>query len=204
MQSHYTATRRALRYNFNWMALSPGRKNARLPAEKLWDYAVKALSGRAHSTGELRRKLMLKAERAADVEETIGRLRDCAYLNDKRFAESYAGARLENQGLGRSRVLRELRQRMVSATVAERTVNHLYSGVDEMELIADFIRRKVRTKAPLPVALEDPKELASAYRKLIRAGFRSSNVILALKRIAKDQELLDSFEPPEEEDTPTA
>lgn len=178
-----------------------GRKSARLSAEKLWDYAVKNLSGRAQSTGELRRKLLLKAERTADVEETIGRLRDCGYLNDGRFAESYASARLENQGLGRSRVLRDLRQRKVSPAVAERTINRIYSAVDEMALIADFIRRKVRTKAALPVALEDPKEMASVYRKLIRAGFRSSNVILALKRIAKNQELLDTFEAPEEDDS---
>jgi len=180
------------------MTSGAGRKTARFSAEKLWEYAVKALSGRAQSTGEIRRKLLMKAERAADVEEIIGRLRDCGYLNDGRFAESYAGARLENQGLGRSRVLRDLRERKVSSAVAGRAVDRIYSGVDEMKLIADFIRRKVRTKAPLAVAFEDPKELASAYRKLIRAGFGPANVIQALKRIAKDQELLDTFEPPPE------
>ena len=65
-------------------------------------------------------------------------------------------------------------------------------------MIDSFIRRKVRTSKPLPEALEDPKQLASAYRKLIRAGFGSSNVILALKRIAKGHALLENFEPPEE------
>ena len=59
-------------------------------------------------------------------------------------------------------------------------------------------RGGVKTKEPLPEALEDPKMLASTYRKLIRAGFSSSNVIRALKQIAKQQDLLDAFEPPEE------
>jgi regulatory protein len=174
------------------------RKKAPLSAEALWDFAVKTLAGRAHSTGELRRKLIGKAEKSADVEAAIVRLRDYGYLNDGRFAENYAGARLENHGLGRSRVLRDLRERKVSGGLAERAVNRVYKEVNEMELIASFVRRKVHTKTPLPEALEDPKTLASAYRKLIRAGFSSSNVILALKRIAKKQDLLDGFEPPEE------
>jgi regulatory protein len=174
------------------------RKKAPLPAEALWDFAVKTLAARAHSTGELRRKLVGRAERAADVEDAITRLREYGYLNDSRFAENFAGAKLENQGVGRSRVLRDLRERRVSPELAQRTVDRVYKEVDEMELIASFIRRKVRTKAPLPEALEDPKILASAYRKLIRAGFGSSNVIRALKRIAKRQDLLDGFEPEEE------
>jgi regulatory protein len=174
------------------------RKKALLPAEALWDFAVKTLAARAHSTGELRRKLTGRAERAGDVEDTISRLRDYGYLNDSRFAENFAGAKLENQGVGKSRVLRDLRERRVSPALAQRTVDRVYKEVDETELIASFIRRKVRTKEPLPEALEDPKILASAYRKLIRAGFGSSNVIRALKRIAKKQDLLDGFEPAEE------
>src|SRR5258706_9743958 len=180
------------------MAQKPARIKPRLSAEALWDFAVKTLAARAYSTGELRRKLVQKAERAADVDDAISRLRDYGYLNDKRFAESYAGFRLENQGLGKSRVLRDLRQRNVSSSLAEGAVNRIYQNVDEMELIESFIRRKFRPKTPLPEALQDPSQLASAYRKLIRAGFSSSNVIQALRRIAKGQDLLEGFEPPEE------
>src|SRR6266850_790247 len=179
------------------MVQKPARMKPRLSAEALWDFAVKTLAARAYSTGELRRKLIQKAERAADVDEAISRLRDYGYLNDRRFAESYAGFRLENQGLGKSRVLRDLRQRNVSAGLAEGAVSRVYKNVDEVELIDSFIRRKFRPKTPLPEALQDPKQLASAYRRLIRAGFSSSNVIQALKRISKG-DLLEGFEPPEE------
>src|SRR5260370_12183526 len=158
------------------------RKKALLSAKALWDFAVKTLAARAHSTGELRRKLTGKAERAGDVEDAIARLREYGYLNDSRFAENFAGAKLENHGVGKSRVLRDLRERRVSPALAQRTVDRVYKEVDEQELISSFIRRKVRTKEPLPEALEDPKILASAYRKLIRAGFGPANVIRALKR----------------------
>jgi hypothetical protein len=46
--------------------------------------------------------------------------------------------------------------------------------------------------------LQDEKDLASAYRRLMRAGFRSGEVIRALKRFAKNPELLDNFEAPQE------
>ena len=65
-----------------------------------------------------------------------------------------------------------------------------------MKLIEDFVRRKIRPKT----SFEDPKELASAYRRLVRAGFASGNVISVLKRMAKDAELLDRIEPPEEQE----
>src|SRR5262245_60238984 len=169
-----------------------------LSAEALWEYGLKVLGARAYSTGELRRKLAQKAERVADVNDIISRLRDYGYLNDKRFAESYAGFRLENQGVGKSRVLRDLQQRKVSSGLAEGAVNRVYRDVDEMKLIDRFISRKFRPKTPLGEALQDPRELASAYRRLIRAGFSSSSVIQALKRICKEHELLDGFEPPEE------
>src|SRR6266436_5370907 len=148
------------------MKETPRRKKL-LPAAALWEFAVKSLGARACSTGELRRKLVQKAERAADVDDTISRLRDYGYLNDRRFAESYAGFRLENQGLGKSRVLRDLRQRNVSSGLAEGAVSRVYKNVDEVELIDSFIRRKFRPKTPLPEALQDPKQLASAYRRLI-------------------------------------
>src|SRR2546423_15487553 len=109
-----------------------GRKKAPLSAEALFEFAVKSLGARACSTGELRRKLVLRAERAGDVEDVIARLRDYGYLNDKRFAEGYAGARLENQGLGRSRVLRDLRQRKVRVTLATGAADSIYKQVEQM------------------------------------------------------------------------
>ncbi|HJZ95777.1 MAG TPA: RecX family transcriptional regulator, partial [Candidatus Solibacter sp.] len=82
------------------------RKPRRLDSDGLWNYALRALGGRAHSIGELREKLRRRAERMEDVEATIGRLKESGYLNDERFAEGYAAARLSSDRLGRTRVLR--------------------------------------------------------------------------------------------------
>ena len=175
------------------------RKPRTLEAEALWDYALRVVGGRAQSTGELRAKLRLRAQRAADVDEVIGRMKDRGYLDDRRFAESFTAGRIENQGFGRSRVLRDLRARRVAPAVAEQVVRKAYEDVDEPRLIEDFLSRKYR-KIPLKEFLAEPKNLAAAYRRLRLAGFSSGNVIRALKRYANEADELEAMEAPEGEE----
>src|SRR5580658_621949 len=107
------------------------KRNA-LDAERLWAYALKSLGGRAQSTGDLRERLRLRAERLADVDYTLARLKDLGYLDDKRFAESFAEARLSNDKLGSTRVIQDLRRRRVAPSLAETTVRKTYEDVDEI------------------------------------------------------------------------
>jgi regulatory protein len=173
------------------------RKPRRLDADALWEYALKSLGARAQSIGELREKLRRRAERAGDIDGVLARLKEHQYLDDRRYAENFASARLSNEKLGRTRVIRELRARRVAPAVAERTVEKVYQGVEETALIEEWIRRKYRT-APREGLFQDQKDLAAAYRRLARAGFRTGGILKVLKRFAKDPELLDGFEPPEE------
>ena len=96
------------------------------------------------------------------------------------------------------RVLHDLRQHRVAPPLAESTVRKVYEGVDEGALIEDWIRRKYRV-APREGLFQEEKDMAAAYRRLARAGFRTGEIVKALKRFAKNPDLLDSFEPPEEE-----
>jgi len=175
------------------------RKPRLLDAGGLWSYALRALAARAHSTGELREKLRRRAARAGDVDEVLSRLKQDGYLDDRRFAENFAAARLANDRFGRGRVIQDLRQRRVAPALAEKTVRQVYEDVDEQALIDDWIRRKYRL-APREGLFEDEKDLAQAYRRLLRAGFRTGEILRALKRFAKNPELLDGFEPPQEEE----
>ena len=175
----------------------PG-KRASLDADGLWELALKLLGGRAYSSGELRQKLRTRAGRAEDVDATLARLKEYRYLDDRRFAESFAAARLENQRLGRNRVARDLRGRRVAPAVAEAAIEKTYQRVDEVALIEAYIRKKYRDTPPADL-FQTEKQLASAYRRLMRAGFGSGNIIRALKRFAAHPELLDGFEPPEEQ-----
>ncbi len=172
----------------------PKRK---LGSQELFDFAVKSLAKRAQSTAELRRKLQERAAEPANIDEVLARLREYGYLNDKRFAEQFAASRLENAGFGRVRTLHDLRARRVAGPVADAAVENTYQETDEAALIEDFLRRKYRT-APREGLFQEDKDLAAAYRRLLRAGFRSGVVVLVLKRFARNPELLDAIE--EEED----
>ena len=169
----------------------------RLDAAQLWELALKTLGARACSTGELRQKLVQRAARLEDVDATLARLKEYRYLDDRRFAENFASARLENQRIGKNRVSQELRRRRVAPSLAQTAVEKTYKNVDETTLIEEFLRRKYRS-APREPLFGDDKQLASAYRRLMRAGFGSGNAIRALKRFAANPDLLDQFEPPAE------
>jgi regulatory protein len=175
------------------------RRVRHLDKASLWEYALKCLAGRAQSTGELREKLRRRAERAEDVDEVLSRLKQSGYLDDKRYAESFATARLSGEKFGRTRVMHDLRQHRVAPALAERAVEKIYREVDEEALIEEWIRRKYRTAARDGLFAEQ-KDLAAAYRRLARAGFRSGEILKALKRFAKNPDLLDGFEPPVEEE----
>src|ERR1700730_3296801 len=172
------------------------RKVRRLSADALWSYALKVLAGRAHSSGEVREKLRRRAERVEDIDEILARLKEYGYLNDQRYAEGYASARLANQKLGSTRVVRDLRQHRVAPSLADETVRQVYRDVDEVALIEEWIRKKYRLAERDGLFHED-KDMAAAYRRLLRAGFRSGEISRVLKRFAKNPELLDTFEPPE-------
>ena len=173
------------------------RKPRLLDADGLWVYALKLLGARAHSTGELRQKLRRRAEPGVPLDDLLTRLKEHGYLNDQRFAESFANARLANDKLGRARVARDLRQRRVAPALAETTVRKVYQEIDETALIEEWVRRKYRL-VPREGLFQEDKDLAAAYRRLLRAGFRSGDIVRVLKRFAKNPGLLESFEPPEE------
>lgn len=169
-----------------------------LDREALLNVALRALGARAHSSGELKEKLRRRAQNSADVDAVLANLKDAGYLNDRRFAENYASARLQNQGLGKMRVLRDLRQRRVAPKLAEQVTEQTYRGSNEAELIEEFLRRKYRGK-DLAAFLSEEKNLAAAFRRLRYAGFSAGQSIRVLKRFAKEPEVLDGLEEEGEE-----
>jgi regulatory protein len=169
------------------------RKPKLLDREGLMNAALRALGGRALSTGELRERLRRRAENVADVDAVLAKLKEAGYLNDRRFAENFAASRLQNQGLGKARVLRDLRGHRVAGKLAEQVAEQTYRDTNEADLIEDFLRRKYRGKQ-LGTFLAEEKNLAAAFRRLRYAGFSAGESIRVLKRFAREPERLDALE----------
>jgi regulatory protein len=179
--------------------VSPKPKKT-LEFAQLQDYAVKILSGRAMSAGDLKQKLLRKAADPDDIPKVVDALREYGYLNDKAFAESYAAARRDNQSFGSARVLRDLRTRRVAAPLAQKAVQQAFAGKDECELIEQFLERKFRGK-DMGELLQDEKKLAAVYRRLRTAGYSTGNSVKVLKRYASRAEELESMDEGSEEES---
>jgi len=171
------------------------KKPRKFAEEELFQYALKCLGARPFSSGDMRSKLHMRAALPAAVNAVIDRLKDIGYLDDRRFAEGFAAARVENDGFGRQRLLNDLRTRRVSGDLATQAVDQALEGKSEADLIDAYIERRMPSVA-LGGRIEDDRKLAAAYRRLRRAGFTSGPILAALKRVAARPELIE--EPPEE------
>lgn len=164
-----------------------------LDLSELWEYALKSAAMKAQSTGEMRTRLRQRALLPEDVEATLDKLKAYGFLNDQRYAENFASARLENEGFGRQRALRDLAQRKVSPAIAEGAVEQTYTGTDETSLIEAYIRRRYRN-ADREKLFQQDKDLASAFRRLRLAGFQSGNIVKVLKQFAANPDKLDEVD----------
>jgi regulatory protein len=160
------------------------RKPKLLGPDELWNYSLRLLAQRPYSVAELKTKLLRRSDSPSVVTETLAKLQDYGMADDEKFSEAFASSRLQNDGFGRARVLRDLRAKRVPRTVAEKVVSKTFEKTEESQLALQFLERKYRGK-DLGALLQDEKQFASAYRRLRVAGFSSGTSLSLLKRYAK-------------------
>ncbi len=181
------------------MAFSRKRVPEKLSEEELFDKAVRALARRSRSTAELRRLLQPFASQGADLDNILARLREYGYLDEKRFAESFARLQKEDAAHGPRRVERDLRRRGVASALAGKVVNDTFAGEDEIQLARQWLRRK-RITPP-----QDLRSTARVHRSLLQAGFSGNAALQALKQWKLDAEWMEALagvEPETEEEPP--
>jgi len=156
-----------------WKGLPTAKKP---PADPL-AYALRRLSHRAYSVAEMRRALERKFGASGPVRHAIARLRELGYLNDKKFAASYAASLAQNRTYGRIRLRRELKSRLVDYKVIEPALDQAYEDTEERELLERALDKKVRTiKLPVTTA-----RLYAVCQSLMRRGFRYDDIMKAVR-----------------------
>ena len=157
------------------------RRDSKLDEAGLWDYALRALGRRPHSLFELKQKLRQRAASSGDVDSVLLKLSEYKLINDEKYSENFASSKLSNAGLGRLRVLSQLRGKRVPAQIAELAVNKVFAESDETELIEKYLERRFRGK-DLGSLFKDERALSNAFRRLRNAGFSPGKIIPVLKR----------------------
>jgi len=126
--------------------------------------AIYSLAMREHSRQELRKKLSQKEYSVdVDLEKLLDELEDCDYLSDQRFTESFIRYRI-SRGQGRVKISNELRQRGVSASLINTSLQNL--DADWSALARQLREKKFGENIP-----DDYKDKAKQMRFLASRGF---------------------------------
>jgi regulatory protein len=150
--------------------------------ERVFQRAAKLLAARQRSVAELRERLLAgRGATNTNVEEVIARLREYGYLDDTKFAQSYASLRLRERPIGRRRLERDLLVKKIDKQTASTTLDEIFAATPEEELINRAIAKRVRLRGR-PKSREDAKKL---FDHLLRQGFGFELVSEKVRRTVK-------------------
>jgi regulatory protein len=130
--------------------------------------AIKLLTVKPRSVAELRERLMQgKNVNKTVVDAVIARLEEYGYLNDERFAFSYASLKVKQRPVGRRRLQRDLKLKKVSNSVADEALELVYTETPEEQLIDAAIEKRTRLRGRPKTRMEAKK----LFDHLLRQGF---------------------------------
>ena len=132
-----------------------------------FERAVKLLAAKPRSVAELRERLLRGKNTNEEVVETvIARLREYGYLNDERFAFSYASYKVKQKPVGRRRLERDLKFKKVDSGVANEALEMVFTETPEEQLIDPGHRQT----AAHPRQAEEPGGSQKPVRSFAAAG----------------------------------
>ena len=135
---------------------------------KTFERAVKLLAAKPRSVAELRERLLQRRGTSKAVVETvIARLREYGYLDDERYAFSYASSKVKQRPLGRRRLERDLKFKKIENNVAAEALELVYSETPEEQLIDRAIEKRIRLRG----RPKDRAEAKKLFDHLLRQGF---------------------------------
>jgi regulatory protein len=144
--------------------------------------AAKLLAAKPRSIAELRERL-LERHGVTDklVDEVIARLKEYGYLDDERYALSYASLKVKQRPIGRRRLQQDLKMKQVPGAVADEALNSIYAETPEEELIDRAIEKRIRLRGQPRTRLE----AKSLFDHLLRQGFAFELVSDRVRRISR-------------------
>ena len=156
--------------------------------DKLFAKAVKLLAVRPRSESDIRDRLAALADENA-VDACLLRLKELGFIDDARFAMSYASHRLSTKLVGRSGLARELAAKRVSRSAIDAALNAVFNELDERVLIDRAIEKRMRRQTrPL-----DRNGIKRLFDHLARLGFDRELIITKVRALKADTDALDSL-----------
>jgi len=136
--------------------------------QECFDYAMKCLQSRLHSTSELRRKMVRREYGETVIDGVIADLARMGYLDDARFAKTKALSAAQHKHHGRRRAFVELLKAGVKKDVADAALDDVYHDKNDSTREA---RQLAEKKAPSLRRLEPAVARRRLAGMLMRRGF---------------------------------
>jgi regulatory protein len=149
-----------------------------LTAEQIYQYALRLLTGRDYTVARLRRKLASREVAEQDVENTILRLQREGWLDDARYAASFAGSALSSGRYYGVRLRMEMRRRGFTADVVTETLAPLLAESDEISEVRSAAERRYPGFSYSAASDRDKRRVLGFLQ---RRGFGFSAIMRALK-----------------------
>ena len=157
-------------------------KDPQRARERTMNRAVKLLSAKPRSVGELRERLLEKDWTNPDiVNGVIGKLEEYGYLDDRKFAEDLALSKLRQKPQGKRRLQYAMSQKKLDRETLETAIQTAFEKMPETELIDAAIEKRLRLKGR-PETREDTKKF---YDFLLRQGFAFDLIRDKMSKLAK-------------------
>jgi len=145
--------------------------------------AGKLLAARQRSVKELRERLLEgRGATQTIVEECIERLCEYGYLDDARYAHSYAQLRVQQRPIGRQRLERDLRMKQIDKTTVDAALDSVFAEKPEAELIDSALAKRIRLRGR-PQTRAEAKKL---FDHLLRQGFAFELVSEKVRALSKE------------------
>jgi regulatory protein len=150
--------------------------------ERVFQRAGKLLAAKARSVEELRERLLEGRGATRDaVEAVIERLREYGYLDDAKFAHSFASLRVQQRPIGRQRLERDLWMKKIDKQTADAALDQVFESTPESDLIDRAIEKRIRLRGK-PKTRADSKKL---FDHLLRQGFAFELVSEKVRAVSK-------------------
>jgi regulatory protein len=148
---------------------------------KVYDRALNMLAFRARSSMELARVLVQKGEERPLVDRAVARLLEQGLLDDAKFAESYARAKVLGAKQSKRRVQQGLARKGVARGVSDAAIETVFDeeGVDQRAIVEAAARKKLRSLEKL----EPQVRRRRLYAFLARRGYDSEDIRTAMMTV---------------------
>jgi regulatory protein len=109
--------------------------------EKAYNYAVRLLTVKMRTVGELQQKLKQKGFSGPVILEVIRKLEELDFINDERYAQIFVENLKQYRDFGFYMIRNKLHLKKVPTDVAEKVLQAFFSGEDELALARRFVKK---------------------------------------------------------------